>query len=449
MSGGSTSMAGNGSACADSYGNSYNVTYGSTQYTGEVTKRASTTTVDACLTLCDQTADCKGANYVGTECTLFSEITGTTVVTTGPPAVAASRPPDVSTVYTAPPTSTPAVSTTPGQPPAYDVTTSSSATSTSISSGPGSTSVMTTAPMTTTKTSTSSLVASPPAYDGSSTPTSSTVAGPLPPSSTSTGGPQSYGGSGSVSSTPSGTPPPGYGSSSMASASLSASLPGQYSSMSSGPSASFGASRPGQYSTSSATSVITSQSSTPLSSYGQTPTSSPSGSAQSVPSTVSSPGSPSGYITSSPASSSYPTATPTLCPAYDGKNYTDSNGASYTVTCNKVYTGRIYMRYTTPQSLASCLASCDQYAACVAVSNDDSGCTLFSSTTGTTASQGGSGASKVNGPTSNVVTVTVCGVRPTTTVFATATSTMCPANAMCTAPAQQRYPKDGFIANGR
>ncbi|KAK6442114.1 glycoside hydrolase 15 protein [Oleoguttula sp. CCFEE 5521] len=447
MSGGLTSMAGNGSACADSYGNSYNVTYGSTQYTGKVTKRASTTTVDACLTLCDQTADCKGANYVGTDCTLFSEITGTTVVTTGPPAVAASRPPDVSTVYTAPPTSTPPVSTTPGQPPAYDVTTSSSATPTSVSSGPGSTPALTTAPMTSSMASASSSVASPPVYAGSNIASSSTATSRTSSSLTSSEGLPSYGGSYSMSSTPAGSSPPGYGSSPIASTLLSASLPGQYSSMSSGPSASSGASIPGQYGSSSATSVITSQASTPLSPYGQTPTSSPNGSAQSVSSSGSSPGYPSGYITSSPATSSSPTATPTLCPAYDGKNYTESNGASYTVTCNKVYTGRIYMRYTKPQSLASCLASCDQYAACAAVSNDDTGCTLFSSTTGTTTSQGGSGASKVNGPTSNVVTVTVCGVRPTTTVFATATSTMCPAHEMCTAPAQ-RYPQ-GFIGNGR
>jgi hypothetical protein len=62
---------GDSSVCQDPYGNTYNVTYGSKQYVGKVTKRAVTSTVNDCLLLCNAQSDCVAANYVGNECTLL------------------------------------------------------------------------------------------------------------------------------------------------------------------------------------------------------------------------------------------------------------------------------------------------------------------------------------------------------------------------------------------
>jgi hypothetical protein len=67
----SASAGGAGSLCQDPYGNTYNITYGSKQFTGKVSKRASLTTVDDCLLLCNTEPGCVGANYVGKDCTLF------------------------------------------------------------------------------------------------------------------------------------------------------------------------------------------------------------------------------------------------------------------------------------------------------------------------------------------------------------------------------------------
>jgi hypothetical protein len=65
------SSSGDSSVCQDPYGNTYNVTYGSKQYVGKVTKRAVTSNVNECLLLCNLEADCVAANYVGDDCTLL------------------------------------------------------------------------------------------------------------------------------------------------------------------------------------------------------------------------------------------------------------------------------------------------------------------------------------------------------------------------------------------
>jgi hypothetical protein len=65
------SSSGDSSVCQDPYGNTYNVTYGSKQYVGKVTKRAVTSNVNECLLLCNLQTDCVAANYVGNDCTLL------------------------------------------------------------------------------------------------------------------------------------------------------------------------------------------------------------------------------------------------------------------------------------------------------------------------------------------------------------------------------------------
>jgi hypothetical protein len=65
------SAGGDGSLCQDTYGNTYNVTVGSKQFFGRVTKRAVTSNVNDCLLLCNQEKSCVAANYVGTDCVLF------------------------------------------------------------------------------------------------------------------------------------------------------------------------------------------------------------------------------------------------------------------------------------------------------------------------------------------------------------------------------------------
>jgi len=68
----SISAGGDSTLCQDPYGNTYEVSYGSKQYTGRVTKRAVTSNVNECLLLCNLEADCEGVNYVGDTCTIFA-----------------------------------------------------------------------------------------------------------------------------------------------------------------------------------------------------------------------------------------------------------------------------------------------------------------------------------------------------------------------------------------
>jgi hypothetical protein len=86
------------STCSSANGNNYAVTCG-VEYEGTVidtsgidgtskkAKRAIEPTFQACQALCDQTAGCVALNYVGTNCTLLSSVTGIDYV---PGAVGAS-----------------------------------------------------------------------------------------------------------------------------------------------------------------------------------------------------------------------------------------------------------------------------------------------------------------------------------------------------------------------
>lgn len=99
-----SATATNGSTCADAYGNAFNVTC-SVEYTGVVTVRAAKPNIGACLTSCDTTQGCIAVNYIGGVCSLLSSVTGNMTVP-GDGAAAASRPADVSTIFTTPPAAT-------------------------------------------------------------------------------------------------------------------------------------------------------------------------------------------------------------------------------------------------------------------------------------------------------------------------------------------------------
>ncbi|KAK0906142.1 hypothetical protein LTR91_008630 [Friedmanniomyces endolithicus] len=101
----SPSASGAAAPCQDTYGNSFNVTYG-TQYTGSVLIRAKQPSINACLLQCDTTANCAAVNYANGTCELLSTVTGTETVAVSGSAVAAAatRPASVSTIYTTPST---------------------------------------------------------------------------------------------------------------------------------------------------------------------------------------------------------------------------------------------------------------------------------------------------------------------------------------------------------
>ncbi|KAK5129077.1 hypothetical protein LTR85_000410 [Meristemomyces frigidus] len=162
--------------------------------------------------------------------------------------------------------------------------------------------------------------------------------------------------------------------------------------------------------------------------------------------------------TGSPSASTAP-----VCPAYNGQNYTDAQGASYAIACGQAYTGTVIppgssnstkqKRQTngaTTASVQSCMAMCDALTSCVAVSLGCTGeCTMYSgAVTEVAGSTCETAARKVSMPPAvSVVTVSVCATQQrwgTTTVFTTATMTTCPlSSGMCTAGAA------AHAANGR
>jgi hypothetical protein len=293
----------------------------------------------------------------------------------------------------------------------------------------------------------SSSAISTPSMTMSSSASSSTV---LPSSYGSSS--SSAGASPTLSSSRSGS----MSTSSTSSATGSASSPSQYSSSggtssrsssgtassSSGMSTSISQLPTGSASVSASTLSLSSSSRSQLTLSPSNSSPSPSGgssSASSVPVSNSPPPYGSSTTSSAPTTSSATPPAETLCPAYNNSNYTDSNGASYTVLCGQGIDGTplnfSYKRQAAVYTIQSCMLICDKYAACVAVSTDGLKCNLFSSVTGTVGSPGSVAAYKVSGPPTNVETVTVCANRPTayTTVWTTATQTTCPPNAVCTA----------------
>ncbi|KAK3656734.1 hypothetical protein LTR56_002715 [Elasticomyces elasticus] len=89
------------STCRDTYGNAFNVTYG-TRFIGDISQRTSAADVDSCLTSCDHTTGCLAVNFVNETCSLLSSVTGAEIVAYGNAmrAVAAMRPSGVATIYT-------------------------------------------------------------------------------------------------------------------------------------------------------------------------------------------------------------------------------------------------------------------------------------------------------------------------------------------------------------
>lgn len=368
--------------CADAYGNSFSVACG-TAYTGRVTKRASTTDINSCLTLCDLTAGCVAMNFIAStgQCDLFDRVDGTVTI---PGAAAASRPAEVSTIYTAPPSTT------------------------SMANYASATSVMSTSgPVTTTDNGGNSPNMYSTVDSGMSTSSMnglSTVLSSLGSSMPATGT-NTYGGD-SATLQSSGT----RGSSVSIQSSISPS----------------GVSY-GQPSTSLTTGQST-ISMPAMSITGRTASSSSSGSFSTLISSATT-GSP-------PASYTGP-----LCPSYNGQAYTDAQGNTYTVECDQAFSGTaipyIYKRYSTPTQ-QSCMAICDSISNCVAITVSPGSCMLYSSVTGTSSSPGSSSLYRIYRPNSNVsiVTISTCAAtaKLTTTRYTTVCSTTtvsCSDSAQC------------------
>ncbi|KAI7701867.1 hypothetical protein KC353_g15101, partial [Hortaea werneckii] len=101
-----TTAAASGSACADPYGNTYNVSSG-TRYIGSVRAVVKAPSLSSCLTTCDETPGCVATNYNSTSgaCYILDNVTGVEEVS-GPDAAgvqAASRPAGVTSVASTPP----------------------------------------------------------------------------------------------------------------------------------------------------------------------------------------------------------------------------------------------------------------------------------------------------------------------------------------------------------
>jgi hypothetical protein len=324
-------------------------------------------------------------------------------VTTGPPAIAATRPPDVSTVYTAPRTSVSAYATS-TQPPAYGSSSTIPGPNTSGTGSPGSSPAMSTPMMTNSPVGVSSVVSGSsslvnPPYGGSSSASvlpgaSSTRPASVPVGSLSlsvnsvTGSnpvspPSQYTNTGGASSAPSSAMPPPYSNPGVPSASMSGApsptnggVPGSSSGMatsisgsslgaasSNGPTPnpyssargvtmpSSSVNLPGVSTSGNVPPVYGSSSAVPPPSnnspppYGQS-TASPVSSGSSLPFSSPSGNAPPPYggSTTAPAPTTSSVAPPaeTLCPGYNSRNYTDSSGATYTVYCGKGLTGTRY-----------------------------------------------------------------------------------------------------------
>lgn len=425
------------SNCADAYGNTYSVVKSTKQYTGQISKRATTNDVNECLTLCDTTPGCKAVNYVGTDCSLFTSVTGTTEVP-GQTAVLATRPVDVSTVYTAPPTTTTSSMMmtaesimSSGNLPSYGVMTSTAGYQ---ASSP----MMPTAPMTGTGSamlpSGSSLAVGSISFSIVGGPSYTSTASMLLSTQATMGAPSHSSTAASVSL---------YLSTS---ASMGPNSPTGYPTMAAPSSSGMAGNQNGMNGAGNvASSAATRATSSGAASY------SGGVSFSYAPTGASGPASPSATFSSAPTASA--------CPAYDSRSYVDRNGATYTVQCNTAYGGTVinattsihnsYKRQVAASvSLQSCMAMCDLNPACVGVSVCGSTCTQYGSITSSTSSSACAAARKISGPStasmSGVVTVTVCAAQPTgtLTVFTTATQTTCAANSVCTNGRRA----EGFIA---
>ncbi len=57
-------------------------------------------------------------------------------------------------------------------------------------------------------------------------------------------------------------------------------------------------------------------------------------------------------------------ASTAICPAYNGKTYTDSNNVAYTVSCPYSNNGNVIGSTTTATNLAQCMQACDAQSGC-------------------------------------------------------------------------------------
>ncbi|KAK5718207.1 Histone-lysine N-methyltransferase set-6 [Elasticomyces elasticus] len=396
-----TATAGANTACADPYGNTFNVTQG-TRYIGQVSVRAVRPNLNSCLTTC-----------------------GHVEVVTGPDAAglqAAQRPPDATTVYTAPP-----------------MTTTTTTASSSLSTDGG---INTGGPGPVNSASLSGIAPAP--YSSSNLASSTSEATPMPATSnvlTSNGAtPPPYSSPTSLSSLTSST----SGQSGIPEYSSSASSSGgtEMSSSSLASASTSGATPvPASQSSSSAVSVI-GYSSVPVPSTVSSQTTSTrlvstdsvtnSGSSSSSTATVASngggltvtvspiPASSSGSMSNgnsiittqpsiqsqttsaNPTSTTLPPSAGPPCPLYNNATYTDSQSAPYTVYCNSTYSGTVLSRTPASQlrrakfpyatAADDCLAYCDSNTACMAISSTAQTCTLFSDVGGLSPDTSGAGA---------------------------------------------------------
>ncbi|EMC94417.1 hypothetical protein BAUCODRAFT_547758 [Baudoinia panamericana UAMH 10762] len=446
---GTATAAGSNNTCADAFGNTFNVTT-NTIYAGHIQIRAAKANLGSCLTFCDTTPGCRAANYNPTtsQCELLDTVTGTTTVTgTGPPVQAATRPVDVATVYTAPP-SVAAMTTTSSSSGFYGINTPGPAYTGDLNG---------VSPIP----SSSNTPASDATMNGGGyVPPNASLSGPSLYSTTPT--PTSNGGDSNVPTYPSGSQ--GTNSVSLVNSVTPASGGGNTGSM------------PGKYTTTNGVSGYEQSSASSSSSgggpsfitnYGPGPATGGvggvsgynSGGGGSASSSSSFQGTRTGATivsyslngSSATGSSSTPTAAVSEgppCPAYNGGSYTDENYATYSVSCNESYTGTTYASYSSKHKrqisvehdadnfAQACMARCDAVEACVAISSTSTACTLFSSVTGLATEDGSVAALKVTAPSGaygggEVVTVTIssCPTQRTSTLTTTATLTQtCPAS---------------------
>lgn len=86
------------------------------------------------------------------------------------------------------------------------------------------------------------------------------------------------------------------------------------------------------------------------------------------------------FASSSLATSPTSIAAP-ICPSYDTKIYTAAKGVQFSIKCNTANSGTIIS--SAPSSCAQeCMASCDAFVACIAISMVNGQCTLLSSVSG-------------------------------------------------------------------
>ncbi|KAF2768226.1 hypothetical protein EJ03DRAFT_352313 [Teratosphaeria nubilosa] len=140
----------------------------------------------------------------------------------------------------------------------------------------------------------------------------------------------------------------------------------------------------------------------------------------------------------STTTSSTASASNSLCPTFNGQQYTDGQGVPYDIFCNREYSGTtlglvtkrdVSKRQGDTITVDTFLAACDANAQCIAITVANNECRLFSSVNGYFTVTGSTAAIKVNPQTSSASTNT--GLVSTitqilsavTTQTATATST--------------------------